>query len=259
MRNFYKDIVDSAKAKNKLLAVLIDPDKFPINDTKEFINNVNSSIITHIFVGGTIVKDFQTELVVSEIKKYTDLPIILFPGDTNQITSNADAILFLSLISGNNPDYLIGKQVRAVRLLKETNLEIIPTGYLLIEGQSSAECDSKQAHIEKVTDTIPLLKNEVQRISDTAKAGEYLGMKLIYLEAGSGALAPISTEIIESVKKDISIPIVVGGGIKTSKQLDEAYQAGADLVVIGTILEEDKSFFKELNRSLRLSSANSIK
>lgn len=239
MTHIYQDILNSISKKKKLLAVLIDPDKTRPESLSGFMLKVNKSVVTHIFVGGSTVEENVTEKLVSEIKNLTNLPVILFPGDVSQIAKSADALLFLSLISGRNPDYLIGKQVEAVSKLRKTNLEVIPTGYVLIEN-------GKETSVQKVTSTLPMTRNNIQAIIDTAKAGELLGMKLIYLEAGSGALHPINEEIISTVKKDLNIPLIVGGGIRNKKQLDKAYQAGADLVVIGTAFEEDTSFFNEL-------------
>jgi len=239
MISIYQDILNSISKEEKLLAVLIDPDKMVIENTSDFIKKVNQSIATHIFVGGSTVDDFKTELLVLKIKKHTNLPVVLFPGDVTQITENADALLFLSLISGRNSDYLIGKHVEAVSRLREMSLEILPTGYILIES-------GKETAVEKVTATKPLARQEVQYIVNTAKAGELLGMKLIYLEAGSGAKQPVSESIISAVKRELQIPLIVGGGIRSKKQLDEAYNFGADLVVIGTAFEESESFFNKL-------------
>ena len=243
METIYKNIQKAISSNEKLLAVLIDPDKFSISNTRAFIQKINDSIATHIFIGGSTVENDCTDILVSEIRKYTNLPVVLFPGDITQITNKADALLFLSLISGRNPDYLIGKHVRAVAKLRETHLEIISTGYVLIEN-------GKQTTIEKVTKTKPLLKKYIQIIIDTAKAGELLGMKMIYLEAGSGALHPVPTEIISKVKNELNIPLIVGGGIKSKEQLLNVYDAGADLVVIGTAFENDDSFFEELKSPL---------
>jgi putative glycerol-1-phosphate prenyltransferase len=149
--------------------------------------------------------------------------------------------LFLSLISGRNPDYLIGKHVDSVSKLRDANIEVIPTGYVLIEN-------GKQTSVELVTQTKPIPRDHIEYIVNTAKAGELLGMKLIYLEAGSGATEPITSNIINSVKKELGIPLIVGGGIRTISQLENAYNAGADLVVIGTALEEDDSFFEQLKK-----------
>ncbi|HLV15381.1 MAG TPA: geranylgeranylglyceryl/heptaprenylglyceryl phosphate synthase [Xanthomarina sp.] len=235
----YSHLLQAISKQEKLLAVLIDPDKMSVELVSAFIKKVNDSVTTHIFVGGSTVADFATEELVSEIKKHTTLPLVIFPGDVTQITDQADALLFLSLISGRNPEYLIGKQVASVSKLRNTVLEVIPTGYLLIEN-------GKETAVQKVTDTLPMSKIDSQEIVDTAKAGELLGMKLIYLEAGSGALMPIDSEIIRKVKNDLTIPIIVGGGIRTKQQMEEAYQAGADLVVIGTAFEDDASFFEDL-------------
>ena len=237
----YQSILKSVSAKEKLLAVLIDPDKFSFENTSSFIKKVNKSIATHIFVGGSIVDENTTDSLVSEIKKQTNLPIVLFPGDVTQITDKANALLFLSLLSGRNSDYLIGKHVEAVSKLSKTQLEVLSTGYILIES-------GKETAVEKVTDTKPMPREHIQNIIDTAKAGQLLGMKLIYLEAGSGAKEPISNNIIEGVKQELDTPLIVGGGIRSKIQLENAYNAGADLVVIGTAFEEDELFFDDLRK-----------
>ena len=241
MKDVYKDILASISKGEKQLAVLIDPDKIKLDKVSGFIKKVNRSIITHIFVGGSTVDEHITDVLVEEIKRYTKRPVVLFPGDVTQITGKADAILFLSLISGRNSEYLIGKHIMSISKLKETNLDVISTGYILIES-------GKETAVERVTETEPLSRTSIQHIVDTAKAGELLGMKLIYLEAGSGAKFQVSKEIILKVKKELNIPLIVGGGIKSKKQLENAYHAGADLVVIGTAFEEDESFFDELKK-----------
>lgn len=239
MKTTLEQIKNAAAQGGKLLAVLVDPDKMEVKSVPSFIRKVNRSIATHIFVGGSTVEDKLTDQLISEIKRNTNLPVIVFPGDVTQISKNADAILFLSLISGDNPEYLIGKQIKAVKHLSSTNLEVIPTGYILIEN-------GKPTAVEMVTQTTPISRDDLPLIVDTAKAGEYLGLQLIYLEAGSGALHPITAEIISEVKKTLRIPLIVGGGIRSKSQLDDAYNAGADMVVIGTAFEQDISFFEEL-------------
>jgi len=225
-----KGIQEAMASGQKLLAVLIDPDKFDTSRIKEFFKKLPSAT-THILVGGSTVDKGLTETAVIAIKKETSLPLVLFPGDYSQISETADGILFLSLISGRNPEYLIGQQIRAVQQLKSSTLEIIPTGYLLIDG-------GKETAVQRVTQTLPLLQEAVEDIVSTSLAGEYSGKQLIYLEAGSGANYPISTEIISEVKASISIPLIVGGGIRTEAQFQQAYQAGADMVVMGTVFEE---------------------
>ena len=165
----------------------------------------------------------------------------MFPGDIIQISNKADGILFLSLISGRNPDYLIGKHVESISTLKSTYLEVISTGYILIES-------GKKTAVETVTETAPMLRDDIQKIVDTAKAGELLGMKLIYLEAGSGAKEPVSKDIISLVKQELQIPLIVGGGIRNKQQLENAYQSGADMVVIGTAFEENELFFEDIKK-----------
>ena len=237
--NLYQDILNSISTSEKLLAVLIDPDKMKLENLYSFIIKLNQSIATHIFVGGSTDEDYKTDVLIQNLKQLTSLPIVIFPGDVSQVSSHADGLLFLSLVSGRNPDYLIGKQIEAVAILRTMQLEIIPTAYLLIEN-------GKETAVERVTQTQPLGRDNIQEIVDTAKASELLGMKCVYLEAGSGAVMPINSEIIRAVKDDLQIPLIVGGGIRTKKQLDAAYYSGADLVVIGTAFEEDEAFFEEL-------------
>jgi putative glycerol-1-phosphate prenyltransferase len=236
MNTVYQDIKTAHK---KLLAVLIDPDKMPLASVATFMQYVKATIATHIFVGGSTVDEAVMLPFVQEVKQNTQLPVVLFPGDITQLTDAADALLFLSLISGRNPEYLIEKQVQAVSKLRGANLEVIPTGYMLIEN-------GKETAVQRVSQTKPILRNDIQRIIDTAVAGELLGMALIYLEAGSGALAPVPLEVISKTKSELNIPLIVGGGIRTKKQLKDAYEAGADMVVIGTAFEEDETFFNEL-------------
>lgn len=237
----YSNILKAIYKREKLLAVLIDPDKMAIEMVSNFIAKVNNSIATHIFVGGSTVEESATDKLVAVIKTHTTLPIVLFPGDVSQITNQADALLFLSLISGRNPDYLIGKHVASVSKLRKMHLEVLPTGYLLIEN-------GKETAVQKVTNTKPMSLEHIQSIVDTAKAGELLGMKLIYIEAGSGAMQPIPSEIIKRVKNELDIPLIVGGGISTKEQLLLAFDSGANLVVIGTAFENDESFFEELKK-----------
>ncbi|MBC3845518.1 geranylgeranylglyceryl/heptaprenylglyceryl phosphate synthase [Winogradskyella echinorum] len=235
------NILKSIKTTNRNLAVLIDPDKMNIESVSSFVPKINQSIATHIFVGGSEVDEGLTETLVIEIKKHTKLPVVLFPGDVIQITDKADGILFLSLISGRNPDYLIGKHVEAVSKLKGSNLEVIPTGYILIEN-------GKETSVERVSQTRPLKRNNIKAIIDTAKAGELLGVQLIYLEAGSGATHAIEPKIIQKVKEDLNIPLIVGGGIRSKTEIELAYNSGADLVVIGTAFEENKNFFRDITK-----------
>ncbi|MCM4160501.1 geranylgeranylglyceryl/heptaprenylglyceryl phosphate synthase [Antarcticibacterium flavum] len=229
MGTIFKEIKKAAAKKSKFLAVLIDPENFIIGDATSFFKALPPGV-THIFVGGSTAGSAETRDAVEAIKLNSSLPVIIFPGDHTQITSLADGLLFLSLISGRNPEYLIEQQVKAVRRLRESSLEIIPTGYILIDG-------GKDCTVQRVSHTQPIAREEIDYIVETALAGEYSGKKLIYLEAGSGAKIPVSAQIIAAVRKALSIPLIVGGGIRNREQLEEAYNAGADLVVIGTAFE----------------------
>lgn len=223
-------IKEQAFSQQKTLAVLIDPDKVDADKTEHLLENIPPKT-DYLMVGGSCVEDFKSDTIVKIIKRKSSIPVILFPGNINQITTKADAILFLSLLSGDNPEYLIHQHVKSVKHLKDTKLEIIPTAYILIDG-------GKTAAVERVSQTQAIPQNEIQHIIDTAKAGEYLGKQLIYLEAGSGARFPVKPEIIKAVKANINLPLLVGGGIKTEKQRQTAYKAGADMVVMGTVFED---------------------
>ena len=228
-KNFYQTFIHSIAEGKKLLAVLIDPDVFDNSKSEAFLKQIPEQT-THLFVGGSTVEKGNTKDTVSSLKSYSTLPIFLFPGDQSQITEKADALLFLSLLSGRNPEYLIGQQVKAISNLKNTSLEIISMGYILING-------GNESAVSRVSNTLPMSQENIQAIVDTAKAGEYLGKKLIYLEAGSGAKFPVNKNVIQAVKDAITIPLIVGGGIKTEIQKKEAFNAGADMVVMGTVFE----------------------
>lgn len=226
----YKSILKSVEANKELLAILIDPDKFPVSETNSFLKKIPSAT-SHLFVGGSTVNNGDTDKVVKALKQNTKLPIILFPGDYSQITPLADALLFLTLLSGRNPEYLVGQQVKSISKLKNSNLEIIPTGYILIDGGTNSS-------VSKVTGTQPLLQSDIESIVHTALAGQFMGAKLIYLEAGSGATIAIKSEVISKVKEAIKIPLLVGGGIKTKTQMNIAFDAGANMIVMGTAFEK---------------------
>ena len=227
--NFYKNLLKSVAEKEKQLAILIDPDKFDISETKSFLKKIPKET-THLFVGGSTVANGETEATVKALKAETSLPIFLFPGDHSHITPFADALLFLTLLSGRNAEYLIGQQIKSISKLKNSTLEIIATGYILIDGGNDSA-------VSKVTNTEPLSQQNIEAIVHTALAGQFMGAKLIYLEAGSGAKFPVKPEIISEVKKAINIPLIVGGGIKTDAQKNAAYNAGADMMVMGTVYE----------------------
>ena len=228
--SYLQDIQQAYVENRKLLAILIDPDKFNEKQVDDFFQNLPFET-THILVGGSTVEHGRTCAVVSAIKLVSRLPVILFPGDSSQISSEADALLFLSLISGRNPEFLIEQQVRSVEKIKSSDLEVIPTGYILIDG-------GRETSVQKVSRTIPIDQKEVKLIVNTAIAGQYSGKKLIYLEAGSGAEYPVSSEIIKAVSSSLEIPVIVGGGIRKQQQMHNAYKSGATMVVMGTAFEK---------------------
>ncbi|WP_157868440.1 geranylgeranylglyceryl/heptaprenylglyceryl phosphate synthase [Flavobacterium indicum] len=239
MMTIYQNIVAAKKENKKLLAILIDPDKTAIEQISDLVIKINQSPATHIFIGGSIVEQVSIDALIRELKKECQLPILIFPGHPSQISQEADGLLFLSLLSGRNPDYLIEHHINSVELLKNSVLEIIPTGYILIEG-------GKETAVQRVSQTLPIEKDNIELAFKTAKAGEYLGKKLIYLEAGSGAATPVPTDMITYISSNLNIPLIVGGGIRDLNTIDTIFEAGADLVVIGTAFENDSNFFTPL-------------
>ncbi len=239
MNSIYNKILKAKTEGKKLLAILLDPDKTEIINLPFVVKDIDKNKVDFIFVGGSIIKNGVTEIFVKKLKEHTTIPVVLFPGDYSQITKYADALLFLSLLSGRNPEYLIEQQIKSVSLLKNINLEIIPTAYILIDG-------GKETAVQKVSKTKPISQNKVTEIVQTACAGMYLGKKIVYLEAGSGAKFSINGNIISEVSKNIDIPLIVGGGIRTKKQLKTAYKNGANLVVIGNGFEENSGLLTQL-------------
>lgn len=237
--NLYSDIVKAKADNKKLLSILLDPDKIAWDRLSALTAQICASPATHIFVGGSLVLTDRIGELIDAVKEKTDLPVLLFPGNPSQISDRADGILFLSLISGRNPDYLIGHHVKAAKVLKASNLEVISTGYILIDGG----CETAVRRISQ-TQPLPRLNQEIALA--TAQAGEMLGNKLIYLEAGSGAALPVPDEIIATVAQNTNIPLIVGGGIKTISGIQNAFDHGADMVVIGTAFENDINFFNKL-------------
>ena len=239
--NIYQDILLAKQHGKQLLAVLIDPEKTSIEQLPTLVKLIHQSIATHIFVGGSTDQHNTIEPVIVALKKATMLPIIIFPGSANQVSKKADGILFLSLISGRNPVYLIEQQVQSAIQIKESSLEVLPTGYILVDG-------GKESAVERVSSSKPICQTNSELILRTALAGEFSGKKIIYLEAGSGAKTPVKSSIISLVKENLTIPLIIGGGIQTVHQLTTAYAAGADLVVIGTAFEKDPAFFNIIKK-----------
>ncbi|MCE7863807.1 MAG: geranylgeranylglyceryl/heptaprenylglyceryl phosphate synthase [Bacteroidetes bacterium CHB5] len=229
------------KQGKKSIAVLVDPDK--IEDPARLntlIRLATENCIDFFFVGGSLVTTTNLADVIKYIKQTVSIPVVLFPGSSLQIDPSADAILLLSLISGRNPDLLIGQHVVAAPILKNNRLEIMPTGYMLINS-------GKTTSVAYISNTTPIPEDKYSLAACTAMAGEMLGLKLIYLDAGSGAEREISAKMINAVRKSVNVPLIVGGGINTSQKAFNALEAGADLIVIGNALEKDPDLLTEIS------------
>jgi phosphoglycerol geranylgeranyltransferase len=227
-----------SERKKKRIAILIDPDKNTTDSLELILHNCNLFGVDFIFVGGSLVVGNISETIIF-IKNRTLIPVIIFPGNVIQVSDKADGILFLSLISGRNPEYLIGQHVISAPTLKKSGLEIISTAYILIEN-------GRTTSVEYISNTVPIPANKPEIVVATALAGEMLGMKLIYLEAGSGAAKSVALGIISEVRKNIGIPILVGGGIRNVDDVSKIFASGADLVVISSVVEENPDIIAEL-------------
>ncbi len=226
--DIYKNILNS---KSKKFILLVDPDKHDKDSIEYLAQIINESATDFIFIGGSLVSG-RIDSAIEILKKNTAIPVILFPGSLLQLSDKADGILLLSLISGRNPDYLIGNHVLAAPFLKKSNLEVIPTGYILIGDENTSS-------VEYISHTKPIPASKHDLVIATVLAGEMLGNKLIYLEAGSGASKCLPTDLIHCVKQNLSIPLIVGGGIKTADDVRRMYLAGAEIVVVGSAVEHD--------------------
>ena len=227
--------------------VLIDPDKNSEKMLEEKISKINSFDVDAIFVGGSLILDNNCERRVAMIKSLSELPVIFFPGGISQLNKHYDAMLFMSILSGRNPHYLIGEQVIAAPIVKDLGIEAIPTGYLIVDGGNNSSVQFMSG-----SNPIPIEKPDI--LVAHALAAQYLGKKLVYLESGSGAINPIPNQLVETVNNYIDIPIIVGGGIRTPESAYEKVQAGASFIVTGTVIEDDniniiKEFADAIHRS----------
>jgi len=223
----------------KSLAILIDPDKANEEYLNSLCEKAKNNIIDYFFVGGSLLTTNNLDFVISYLKINSEIPVVIFPGNTMQVNLKADGILLLSLISGRNAELLIGKHVEVAPLLYNSSLEIISTGYLLIEN-------GKPSSVSYISNTNPIPRDKAEIATSTAMAGEMLGLKSVYLEAGSGALNHVPLEMIKMVSSKTKTPLIVGGGIKNIETVKEIYKAGADVIVLGTKIEEDNSFINQL-------------
>ena len=223
----------------KSFAVLLDPDKLNLDILQERIEAINSSAVDYIFVGGTIIGTDFMDTLLQQLQEKTFVPKVIFPGNGLHINAKADGILYLSLISGRNPEFLIGQHVVSAPILKRSKLEILSTGYILVDG-------GKPTTASYISNTAPLPNDKPEIAVATAMAGEMLGLKLTYLDSGSGAQIPVSESIIQAVKKYTDTPLIVGGGINSLQKASKALTAGADIIVVGNAIEENPNFLLEV-------------
>ena len=225
-------IKEKISKKEKIWCVLIDPDKLHFDEVDNLISLINKSSCDFILVGGSLINHEKFSEYAKLITNVSTKPVIIFPGDNQQITDYADGLFLLSLISGRNSDLLIGQHVKSAFKIKATNLEILPCGYMLIEGENLTSAIY-------ISESLPIPKDKFDIAAATALAGEQLGLQFIYLDKGSGAKFTVQNEMIKSVNKVISIPLIVGGGINSQEDLENVWNAGADIAVIGTSVEKD--------------------
>ena len=238
-QDIYKELRERKQKGQKSFAVLIDPDKVNPSAVEQLVRLSVDANVDYFLVGGSLVISNRLDEVVQLIKASCDIPVILFPGSPSQISNYADALLYLSLISGRNPELLIGQHVISAPFVKQSGLEIISTGYMVVDGGAPTTV----SYISNAT-PLPSDKNEIAMC--TAMAGEMLGMKVIYMDAGSGAKRAISENMIQAVAQQIEVPLIIGGGITDPEKAYRNCKAGADVIVIGNAIEKDPNLIKEM-------------
>lgn len=246
-KSIYQSFWERKHQQKKSFAVLIDPDKVNAHSLKDVVSLALDASVDYFFIGGSLVVSHFLDEAVKQVKQECDIPVILFPGSPSQISQYADALLYLSLISGRNPELLIGQHVISAPAVKKSRLEIMPTGYMVIDGGAPTTV----SYISNAS-PIPSDKNEIAVC--TAMAGEMLGMKLIYMDAGSGARKPITENMISDVAGSIEVPLIVGGGITDPEKAYLNCKSGADVIVIGNAIEKDPSLIREMSAAIHASS-----
>ena len=241
--NVYQNLQDSRRTGKKLFAILIDPDKQSKEELKLIVEKAKSAKADLFFVGGSLLTNDSLDSCLETLKSESDIPVILFPGNAMQVNDKADAILFLSLISGRNAEMLIGKQVITAPILKQSSLEVLPTGYILIDS-------GKPTTVSYMSNTTPIPHEKNEVAACTAMAGEMLGLKCIFMDGGSGALNPISEKMIAMVRQSVDTPLIIGGGINSGKKAAANCEAGADVIVVGNAIEKDENLIEEIANAI---------
>jgi phosphoglycerol geranylgeranyltransferase len=235
----YTGLLDAKRRGEKKLAVLIDPDRLRLKRLEQTIDLAIECGVDYFYIGGSLVVNNMLDQVLAGIRQRCTIPMLLFPGNSFQLSYRADGLLFLSLISGRNPELLIGQHVISAPFLRMSPLEIISTGYMLIDG-------GVQTSVQYMSNTYPIPAHKDDIAVCTALAGEMLGLKQIYLDAGSGARAPVPESMIEAVASAVQVPVIVGGGIRTPEKVAVNLRAGADLIVVGTAIEKDPQLIRDM-------------
>lgn len=240
MKNMiYQHFVKNKQQGQKSLAVLIDPDKVDNYKIDQLVSLATDSKVDYFLVGGSLIISNNLDACIQQIKSLCNVPVILFPGSAAQVSKYADALLYLSLVSGRNAELLIGQHVVSAPFVRKSGLEIMSTGYMVIDGGAPTTV----SYISNAT-PIPCDKNEIALC--TALASEMLGMKLIYMDAGSGAKRPITESMIEMVASQIEVPLIIGGGITDPEKAYLNCKAGADVIVVGNAIEKEPGLIKEM-------------
>ena len=239
----YNQILANKKGMKKSFALLIDPDKQDRLELISVIKKAKQAKTDYFFVGGSLLTNDSLDSCLATLKENSDIPVVLFPGNTMQVNDKADGILFLSLISGRNAEMLIGRQVITAPILKQSSLEVLPTGYMLIDS-------GKPTTVSYMSNTTPIPSDKNSVAACTAMAGEMLGLKLIFMDGGSGAKKPISEEMISSVSESVDCPIIIGGGISSGEKAVANCKAGADIIVVGNAIEKDENLIKEIANAI---------
>ncbi|HPB24377.1 MAG TPA: geranylgeranylglyceryl/heptaprenylglyceryl phosphate synthase [Bacteroidales bacterium] len=235
----YDQIMQKVAGGQKQLSILIDPDNMPQAQVKNIAEAAADAGIDYFFIGGSLITNDNLDKSIETLKRFSSIPVVIFPGNTMQINSRADALLFLSLISGRNAEMLIGKHVIAAPYIRNAKLEVISTGYMLIES-------GKPTSVAYMSNSLPIPRDKDDIAVCTAMAGEMLGLKMIYMDAGSGAKETISPAMIEKVKKNIAVPLIAGGGINSAEKAKSVFNSGADMIVVGNAVEKNLTLIRQL-------------
>ncbi|PWJ60225.1 putative glycerol-1-phosphate prenyltransferase [Dyadobacter jejuensis] len=242
--NIKEQLLKERADNRRSFAVLLDPDKIDFEQFTGFLEVAVQNQVDYFFVGGSLITEYSIDKLIAAVRQYTQIPVILFPGSSLHIDESADAILLLSLISGRNPELLIGQHVIAAPLIKRSGLEVLPTGYMLIES-------GRLTTVSYISNTTPIPRDKPAIAACTAAAGELLGLSHIFLDAGSGAIYPVPPRVISAVRQVVAVPILVGGGINSYEKASSALEAGADVIVVGNGIEENANLLPEIASAVR--------